>query len=45
MEIQELKDFKYYLINRYKATGDKEYKALKRQLDKIIKRKLQNSEK
>lgn len=46
MRIEELKDFKYYLINRYKTTKDKEYKTLNRYIDKMIKNKMkgQNNE-
>ena len=44
MEIKELKEFKRYLIGKYKKTQDHDLIVLKRCLDRIIERKLKNED-
>ena len=43
MEIQELRELKQYMLDKFQKTKDKNLKAVLRRLDKIIKRKIIDS--
>ena len=40
MEIQELRELKQYVLDKFQNTKDKNLKAVLRHIDKIIKRKI-----
>jgi hypothetical protein len=42
MELQELRDLKQYVLDKYQKTKDHNLKSILRYLDKIIKRKVIN---
>ena len=43
MEIQELRELKQYILDKFQNTKDKNLKAVLRRIDKIIKRKIIDS--
>lgn len=43
MQLEDLRKFKKYLLDKYHTTNNVEYKRMKRQVDKIIKRKLKDA--
>ena len=45
MEIQELRELKQYILDKFQNTKDKNLKAVLRRIDKIIKRKIIEKEK
>lgn len=40
MDIQELRELKQYMLDKFQNTKDKNLKAVLRRIDKIIKRKI-----
>ena len=40
MDIQELRELKQYILDKFQNTKDKNLKAVLRRIDKIIKRKI-----
>ena len=45
MEIQELRELKQFVLDKFQNTKDKNLKAVLRHIDKIIKRKIIKEEK